>query len=300
VVGTGALGSYVSARLFRASLPVTVAGTWPEGLAAMAERGIDVTEGGTTWNARVPVVPLHGALPETDVVLVLAKAHQTVRVAPHARRALAAGGLIVTLQNGWGNREVLEAVAPGRVLAGVTFAGVRVEGPGRVVGSAGRLLVETRAEHTAALAQLGAAFAAARIPFETTSDIEPHQWSKLAVNCAINPLTALRGVSNGALLQGDVLRESVRLVAREVGSVAAARGLVLPGDPAALALETAAATAENRSSMLQDFDRGAPTEIDALCGAVVREGRRLGVPTPLNERLWHDVLAATTAPQVRA
>ena len=69
--------------------------------------------------------------------------------------------------------------------------------------------------------------------------------------------------------------------------------MVLARDPADLALETAASTADNRSSMLQDRDRGAPTEIDALCGAVVREGRRVGVPTPLNERLWQEVLALT-------
>jgi 2-dehydropantoate 2-reductase len=300
VLGTGALGCYVSARLFRANVSVTMAGTWPEALAAIGERGVFVTEGGTTWNARVPVAALRGPLPPADIVLVLVKAFQTERVASHAARALAEAGVAVSLQNGWGNREVLEEAAPGRVLAGITFAGVRVLEPGRVLGSAGRLLVESRQEHEAKVAALGQALTAAGIPVETTTTIDAHLWSKLAVNCAINPLTALRGIVNGALLQGDVLRESVRLVAREVGAVAAARGLVLPRDPATLALETAAATAENRSSMLQDLDRGAPTEIDALSGAVVREGRRLGVPTPLNERLWQDVLAATTAPRVPA
>jgi 2-dehydropantoate 2-reductase len=77
--------------------------------------------------------------------------------------------------------------------------------------------------------------------------------------------------------------------AREVGDVAAASGIDLRADPAELAFEVAAATAGNRSSMLQDLDRGAPTEIDAMCGAVVREGRRLGMATRVNERLWRAV-----------
>jgi 2-dehydropantoate 2-reductase len=88
--------------------------------------------------------------------------------------------------------------------------------------------------------------------------------------------------------------------AREVGAVAAARGVDLQADPAELADAVAAATAGNRSSMLQDLDRGAVTEIDAMCGAVVSEGRRLGVPTPVNESLWHAVRAREGRPLTAA
>jgi 2-dehydropantoate 2-reductase len=160
-----------------------------------------------------------------------------------------------------------------------------------VRGTAGRFLVEQAGSTALAVARLGAAFAQAALPFEAVADIEPHLWSKLAVNCAINPLAALAGVPNGALLASATSRDRLVTIAREVGAVAAARGVVLREDPGDLALKVAAFTSGNRSSMLQDRDRGALTEIDALCGAVVREGRRLGVPTPLNERLWHEVLA---------
>jgi 2-dehydropantoate 2-reductase len=293
VMGTGALGAYLAARLARAGVPVTIAGTWTAGLETMAAHGIEVCDEPAPWRARVAVAHRDGPLPQADVVLVVVKAHQTDAVKAPAARALSAQGVIVTLQNGWGNRETLAEAAPGRVAAGFTFAGITVLGPGRVRGTAGRILVEQKGGTANAVQRLGEVLASADLPFEAVPDIEPHLWSKLAVNCAINPLSALAGVPNGALLAGAESRQSLMAVAREVGAVAAARGVTLTEDPAELALKVAALTSENRSSMLQDRDRGAPTEIDALCGAVVREGRRVGVPTPLNERLWHEVLALT-------
>jgi 2-dehydropantoate 2-reductase len=298
-MGTGALGTYLAARLARVGAPVTVAGTWPAGLEIMAAHGIEVSGEEAPWRVAVAVAHRDSLLPEADVVLVVVKAHQTSAVRGPAARALAEGGVIVTLQNGWGNRELLAEAAPRRVAAGVTFAGITVTGPGQVRGTAGRILVEEKGATAPAVFRLGMAFTAAALPFESVADIEPHLWSKLAVNCAINPLSALAGIPNGALLATAEGRESIVAVAREVEAVARARGVTLSTDPAALALKVAGDTAHNRSSMLQDRDRGAPTEIDALCGAVVREARRWGVPTPLNERLWHDVLALTH-PQVTA
>jgi 2-dehydropantoate 2-reductase len=72
-------------------------------------------------------------------------------------------------------------------------------------------------------------------------------------------------------------------------------GVQLPyADPVAVVEAVARDTADNRSSMLQDLERGAPTEIDAICGAVVGAGDRLGVPTPVNRCLWQLVRALET------
>ncbi len=80
--------------------------------------------------------------------------------------------------------------------------------------------------------------------------------------------------------------------AEEVAAVAAAQGIRLPfDDPATAAEEVAKRTASNRSSMLQDIRRGAPTEIDAICGAVVQVGERVPVATPTNRVLWQLVKA---------
>jgi 2-dehydropantoate 2-reductase len=80
--------------------------------------------------------------------------------------------------------------------------------------------------------------------------------------------------------------------AKEAAAVATAMGVQLPyPDPVAVAETVARRTAANRSSMLQDVRRGAPTEIDAICGAVVQAGEACGVPTPVNRTLWQLVKA---------
>ena len=99
----------------------------------------------------------------------------------------------------------------------------------------------------------------------------------------------------GALLTRPELRAQMEAAAREAGAVASALGVDLAADPAELARAVARATASNRSSMLQDLERGQPTEVDALNGAVVHEARRLGLSTPVNERLWQAVLASGSA-----
>jgi 2-dehydropantoate 2-reductase len=226
-------------------------------------------------------------MPPHELVLVLVKSHQTEAIAPAAARAAGPFGFIVTLQNGLGNRELLErAAGRGRVGVGVTLAGATLLRPGEVRGHLAMItLGDDGAGRAARVCTL---FREAGLDTQVEPNIDRVVWRKLAVNCALNPLSALEGVTNGALLGRLEWRQAIEAATHEVGAVAAARGIVL-GDTARLALEVARLTAGNRSSMLQDLERGFRTEIDAINGAVVIEGRRLGVPTPLNEAFWNAV-----------
>jgi 2-dehydropantoate 2-reductase len=108
-------------------------------------------------------------------------------------------------------------------------------------------------------------------------------------------LTALLHRPNGALLEDEHSRELMAEAARETAVVAAALGVRLPyRDAAEQAAEVARRTAANHSSMLQDILRGAPTEIDAINGAVAEVGRRAGLDTPVNRTLWRLVRAAVS------
>jgi 2-dehydropantoate 2-reductase len=243
----------------------------------------------------VPVVAVErtGPLAPADLVLVLVKSHQTAAAAQHAARARAPEGLVLTLQNGLGQREELAAaVGAEHVVVGVTSVGATLVAPGAVqVGGLGATVLGRTPATAERLVRVVELFNAAGLPTTVTDDIERLRWRKLAVNAAINAVSALAGVPNGALLADPALAVDMAAAAREVGAVAAAAELDLGVDPAELARSVALATAGNRSSMLQDLDRGAPTEVDAIQGAVVRAGRRLGVPTPVNERLWRAVRA---------
>jgi 2-dehydropantoate 2-reductase len=126
----------------------------------------------------------------------------------------------------------------------------------------------------------------AGLSLQQVSDLSGLMWGKLIINVAINPLTALLEVNNGKLLESSTVTKLMGLAAQEAASVAQKQGISLElTDPKRSAEGVAAATGSNISSMLQDIQRGAPTEIDALCGEVVRKGKQLAIPTPVNEML---------------
>ena len=227
-----------------------------------------------------------------DLVLVLVKSRQTAAVAPLAAAAAGAGGRILSLQNGLGNRELLQAAAgdPDRVLSGMTSVGATGLGPNKVrAGGLGvTRLGPSRGPGPSAEA-IARLFSAAGLPCAVSPDVDALIWRKLAVSCAINPLTALTGLPNGALLADARLRSIANAAAREAVAVATALGIQLGADGADLVAEVAERTATNRSSMLQDLDRGAPTEIDAICGAVVARATALGLAAPVNAWLLRAV-----------
>jgi 2-dehydropantoate 2-reductase len=120
-------------------------------------------------------------------------------------------------------------------------------------------------------------------------------WNKLIVNVGINALTAILRVPNGALATIPEASKLVRCAVEEAVTVAQAAGITIGlADPVAETLAVAQATAANWSSMLQDILRGVPTEIETINGAIVREGQRLGVPTPFNSFLC-DLITALEA-----
>jgi 2-dehydropantoate 2-reductase len=291
IVGTGAMANLFAARLAPAGIEFSMLGTWTEGLAALQEHGVRLEMNGDrreSYPVRVGTNPAGCA--GVKLALVLVKSWQTERAARQVAECLATDGVALTLQNGLGNREILsEVLGPERVALGVTTTGATLLGPARVrPGGEGVISVGKHPR----LAPLIDLLQQAGFPVEVHEDIEALLWGKLAINAAINPLTALLGVPNGELLERPPARELSAELAREVAAVARARGIELPYiDPIEAVEEVARRTAANNSSMLQDVRRGAPTEIDAICGAVVREGEALRVPAPVNETMWRLVCA---------
>jgi 2-dehydropantoate 2-reductase len=273
------------ARFGRAA--VTLAGTWEAGMEAIASRGIVVNESGSVWSARVRVSPLAGPFGPADFVLVAVKSHRTAAVAASAARALLPTSIVVTLQNGLGNLEALQAACgAGSVVAGVASLTASLIRPGEVRVAAGRIILSDQAAGAARFTQL---LANARLDAEISSEIERVFWAKLAVTCAIGPLSALTGGTNGTLLETPEPCETLLKAAREVGAVARAKGIDIGGDAATLAVEAAESTAGTRSAMCHDLERRVRSEVDAQNGEVVLEGRRLGLPMPVNEYLWQRI-----------
>lgn len=291
IVGTGALATLFAARLSQVGSRVTMLGTWKGGIEAIRANGvslIDLTGNEHRFHVQVIDQPREGT--GTDYALVLVKAWQTERAAQQLQECLAPNGLAVTLQNGLGNREALvQSLGDQHVAAGITTTGATLLGPGRVqAGGEGTISIERHP----ALGPLRDALQAAKFNVQIVEDAQSLLWGKLVINCAINPLTALLRLKNGELLERPSARELMGVLAQEAAQVAKAEHISLPfDDPIAAAEDVARKTSTNRSSMLQDVLRGAPTEIDAICGAVVKIARKHEISTPANWACWQLVHA---------
>jgi 2-dehydropantoate 2-reductase len=286
IAGTGALACLFAARLSSAGNEVSILGSWPEGLAALRQSGVRLLDlDGSCHNYPVQVINGSATRGNFSHCLVLVKSWQTQRVADRLGRCLSAHGLALTLQNGLGNAEILEAALnPERVLLGVTTVAARLLEPGHVqcTGS-GKVLLGAH-PNLGAVPEL---LQKAGFPVELVSDPVSLLWGKLVINAAINPLTALLRVTNGELLERPAARELLAQAACEAASVARMQGINLPyPDPVLAVEEVARNTSGNFSSMLQDVMRSTVTEIDAINGAIVRVGEQLGLPTPVNRMLW--------------
>ena len=291
LVGTGALSTLFAARLSEAGHHVSMLGTWKDGLHSLNQNGARISEANGKERAfQVHATDNPGDLSDVKHAIILVKSWQTKRVAEKLKGILAPDGIVLTLQNGLGNREALARdLGTERVALGVTTTGATLLGPGHAkVGGEGVISLE----QNQALGPLEAALRSSNFNLQIVDDARSLIWGKLVINAAINPLTALLRVPNGELLSHPWARKAMSALAHEAAQVADAEHVKLPfSNPIEAVEEVARKTSKNLSSMFQDVRRGAPTEIDAICGAVTERGRKHGVDTPYNRSCWQLVRA---------
>jgi 2-dehydropantoate 2-reductase len=300
IIGSGAMGSLFGGKLALAGMDVVLHDVFREHVEQVASEGL-VIEDAATGEATVarPAASTDPAAARgADVLIIFVKSTATEEVA--ARFAPLAGErtITLTLQNGLGNEAIISShFGPGRTAAGVTSQGATFLGPGRVrhagKGPTHICMSDGRNEKLVPLRE-----ALEKAGFEThvSDDVAGLVWSKLVINVGINALTAITGQVNGRLVESEETRSIMADLVREAVSVARARGIALSYDnPVEVVCDVARKTGANRSSMLQDFDRHRPSEIEVMNGAIVREAARVGVPVPVNETITRVVRAMERA-----
>ncbi|MGB9592014.1 MAG: ketopantoate reductase family protein [Anaerolineales bacterium] len=302
IIGSGAMACLVAARLSKAGKNIIMLGHWAEALQTIRRDGITLHYNGKNFQTPpLEITDQPDQIGQIEHAIVLVKSWQTEKAAQQLRQCLRKNGIALTLQNGMGNREMLaQYLGANRVALGIATMGAFLQAPGKVqYGGEGKISLSIHDR----LGFLKEALLQSGFEVEEVVDPDSLLWGKLVVNSAINPLTALLDVPNGALLERPTARAMMINLARETAAVAHSLRIPLPFDnPAAHVEEVAARTANNYSSMLQDVRRCAPTEIDAISGAIVHAGEQADVPTPLNEIMWQLVKAkvySRTSPQPR-
>jgi len=284
VVGPGAMGCLFANRLKNAGHQVIIVDHKPERADFINKSGILIEGAAGEERVRIPVVT--GRAPEqTDVALICVKANQTREAAEEISSWLDLRAAVLTLQNGLGNLELLEEIfGKERVLGGVTSEGATLLGPGHAKHAGrGETIIGPAGPADGPVAKIVSALEDAGFDTHSADEVENLIWGKLLVNVGINALTAITRLKNGRLPDIEGAMTVMRMAVGEAESVAHAKGINLPyPNPFERVLEVCRATAENKASMLQDILEQRITEIQFINGAVVREGKKIGIPTPVN------------------
>jgi len=289
IVGPGAIGCLFAGLLSRDGHEVWLIDHQAKRARTLARRGVWVSGVTDEFNARVKATASPREAGEARVVMVAVKSYATAEAARAAEPLVGTETTVMTVQNGLGNMEALqEVLGEDRVIGGVTSQAATLVAPGQVhhAGHGATVIGEPSGELTERLTEIAGAFGAAGMQVKLTTDLGGEVWRKLIVNAGVNAVATLAQVHNGGILESRSLRGVLVEAVGEAAAVAKAKGVHLgQQDLGAYAQEICQRTADNVNSMLQDVYRKRRTEVDAINGAVVREGKAVGVPTPMNEAL---------------
>ena len=309
IVGAGAIGCVVGGLLTRAGHDVTLMDQWPEHMEALKRHGLRLS--GTCGDHLIPVTALHlhemQRITEAfDAVFVAVKSYDTEWATALGLAYLARpDGVVVDFQNGVNDERVAAVAGRERTLGCVILIAAGMYEAGHAMrtdaGHAGFKIGELDGRETArarALAEMLSVVA----PTSVTTNLFGERWSKLAINCMANPIAGLSGLGTAELRVEPGPRRLAVFLGAEVIRVGRARGFevepiwgIAPqrfldaaegrglADVEAEISRDARSRAGGRPSLLQDVLRGRRTEIEYLNGYVVTEGKKAGVPTPVNE-----------------
>lgn len=288
VIGAGAMGSTFGARLIRGGHDVTLFDRNATVIQAIRSTGLSLRDATGEFTVSAKATADLTDIADAELVLVLTDSNATAGVAPRLPSILGKTGYALTLQNGIGNVEALTAaLGPERVMGGATYVSAALIAAGHahntnigetILGEASGVLTGRAKAAATLLGEAG-------FPTRATGNIMGHIWSKFALNCALNPLSAITGLRPGEVARQTDMAVLLELLIAEIMAVTAAKGLTPPEGDLAAHIRHHAWARYNRPSMLQHVEAARATEIGALNGALVSEAEALGVAVPVNRTL---------------
>ena len=312
VLGVGAIGGVIGGYLSRAGHDVTLMDMWPANVERIKDRGLTITA--TEEEFTVQPTALHlgevsASRPSFDAVFLSVKSYDTPWTATFLRPHLAPGGFVVSAQNSINEDTIAAAVGWTRVVGCVVTLGAGMYEPAHAektsandrkaftVGEPSGLITPRLTGLAEVLGDVGIT--------ETTTNLWGHRWGKLATNSMSNALAGSTGMGSAELRESAEARAIGIRITVELVAVAEALGVSvepMSGIPADLFHRAASDDAARREiedrmreyakglgagrpSLAQDVKKGRLTEVDFLNGLVVRRGKEVGVPTPVNEQV---------------
>jgi 2-dehydropantoate 2-reductase len=294
VVGAGAVGSFYGAMLARAGHRVTLIGR-PAHVHAITRNGLklDLAASSTTEIIQIEASTDLSSLHIADLVLFCVKSTDSASVALQIAPHLSPNALIMSLQNGVENSNLIAKQVANVVIPCVVYVATEIPAPGCVKHHGrgdlviGTMLASRLRYPQKTLQEIVELFDSAQIPVQISPNVMADLWSKLMINCAFNAISGLAQIQYGKLAALEPVRSTQTALVKEVISVAHADGIHLSETVALQAVEQISVTmGSQKSSTAQDMARSKLSEIDHLNGFIVRRGQALGVATPVNQALF--------------
>ncbi len=307
VYGAGAIGGLLGARLARAGEDVTLIARGPH-LAAMRGKGLKVTGIGGDFTVSPRATDNAAEAGVQDFVIVAVKAQAVPAIVDKMKPLLGPQTAVVMAVNGvpWWYFHGIDGplrdrrlssvdpdgrqwsmIGPQRAIGCVVYPAAEITAPGELRHVEGERFSigepdGSKSERIVALSKalIGAGF---KSPVKT--DIRSEIWVKLWGNVAFNPISALTGATLKRICEDAGTRACAKAIMLEAQAVAAKLGITMPID-VEKRIDGAAGIGEHKTSMLQDFERGRPIELDAIVGAVAELGRIVAVPTPMIDAIY--------------
>ena len=307
IAGAGAIGAYIGALMARAGEDVTLFARGPH-LRAMQERGVKVKSVDGDFEARPKVIGSLNEAGPVDVIFLGVKAHALPQLAPQLKPLLGEDTTVVSTQNGvpwwffqgfggeWDGTRlervdpggvITAAIEPRRVVGSIVYFATEIAGPGVIQHTEGNRisLGEPNGTRSERIRKIAESLIAAGLRAPVTTRIRHEIWVKILGNVAFNPISALTGATIVQMARDPEISVVARNIMRETEAVANKLGLELP-----ISIDQRMAGAEkvgeHKTSMLQDLEAGRQMEIEAVVGAVVELGQRMGILMPYTQTVY--------------
>ncbi len=300
MVGAGAVGGFFGARLAMHNPNVSFL-LRPNTLAAVKQHGLTIRSADGTFTVRPQVASDVRRLPRPELIVLGVKAHDLDEVLNQIEPVLTEKTVILTLQNGIDTEDrLLARLQRDCVVGGVAYIYSKIAEPGIIehykkgavaIGE----LMGNESERLLAIRDL---FTSAGIPCHLSKDIRRTKWEKMCWNCVFNPITVLIDDHVAKALDHPEMMGVIRQIVGEVAAVSAAMKVPLPLDMPERVVKATQEIRDIHTSMYDDWKAGRRTEIDYLNGFIVRKGRDLGIPTPVNEALTAMIKTITEKEQI--
>ncbi len=293
-VGPGALGCLVSSILAQGIRPAED-DLWlldhnVERAKLIDQKGILYEKDGHKTGYSIAATSSPETIGKVDVIFLCVKSYDVIKSLLFCKPLLQKNTLLVFLQNGIAHLDKEEPLHHATGLYGTTTEGATRLGIGHIChAGAGTtylgFLEKVNNDDEKHLKETCQRLKRGGMLVDTDGDIRSRLWAKLFINVGINAFTAIFNCKNGELLTLPGVKEQMKAAIEEAVCVARALGIHIGSNPYELALSVCKSTAANVSSMLQDVRAQRQTEIEAINGAVVREGEKLSIATPINQEL---------------